>query len=421
MGDSQVHHKHALLPLMYPDAVVVRDAVPLRAVQAYALTLQGHLPESLSMCFSKEYWSKWRAGAVAHDSALIVWPRASADACLVAAYVIQKCREVFLLQCWAGSRLSMMQREFPDRYPKQDFQFWVRYGSWSCCDYCGTYHFNDKYFREQVYQNLDIRAGSEALAAQRRSMPDDPVEHAAGAVGLSSRWWYLPGMYHPVADCGRCGKLPQKLVQQLQKHPGRAFSELLRQRADKYAAAKAKSEAGSGGQQALKTGELYRVPSARPVVLARACLRIPRYHGGVFKCSAASGEFIFDLSEAEWQALRIVVLRTDVKEERYGAAHHLNWKKTGLSRAYYVKDRLTDARMPTPRAKAAFAFLQTHNEYYKAFLRHHNFLLDGHKTLTLSSYDLFIVERGIECAMYPHLYPTTEFNDTGILETLFFR
>ena len=93
----------------------------------------------------------------------------------------------------------------------------------------------------------------------------------------------------------------------------------------------------------------------------------------------------------------------------------LNWKKIGLSRAYYVKQRLTPDRMPTARARAAFAFLQSHNEYYKAFLRHHNFLLDGHKTLSLSSYDLFILERGVECAMFPHLYPTTEFNDTGIL------
>ena len=70
--------------------------------------------------------------------------------------------------------------------------------------------------------------------------------------------------------------------------------------------------------------------------------------------------------------------------------------------------------MPTPRAVAAFRFLQEHNEYYKSFLRQHNSLLDADGVLTISSYDLFICMEGIECAMYPHLYPTTRFTDSGI-------
>ena len=37
-------------------------------------------------------------------------------------------------------------------------------------------------------------------------------------------------------------------------------------------------------------------------------------------------------------------------------------------------------------------------------------------SLNLSSHDLFIVQSGIERAMYPHLYPTTDFTDTGIQE-----
>ena len=87
----------------------------------------------------------------------------------------------------------------------------------------------------------------------------------------------------------------------------------------------------------------------------------------------------------------------------------------GLSRAYYVKERLTVESMPTARAAAAFAFLQKHNAYYKAFLHAHNLLLNNRQCLTMSSYDLFIVQKGIECAMYPHLYPMTEYTDTGIL------
>ena len=71
--------------------------------------------------------------------------------------------------------------------------------------------------------------------------------------------------------------------------------------------------------------------------------------------------------------------------------------------------------MPTPRAAAAFRFLQENNKYYALFLAKHNALLDSRCILTISSYDLFVVYTGLECAMYPHLYPRTEFTDTGIL------
>ena len=36
--------------------------------------------------------------------------------------------------------------------------------------------------------------------------------------------------------------------------------------------------------------------------------------------------------------------------------------------------------------------------------------------MNISSYDLVILQKGIECAMYPHLYPTSDFTDTGIME-----
>ena len=55
-------------------------------------------------------------------------------------------------------------------------------------------------------------------------------------------------------------------------------------------------------------------------------------------------------------------MRTTVQPQRYGASHQLNWKKTGLSRAYFRRTRLQESSMPTPRAVAAFRFLQEHNE-----------------------------------------------------------
>ena len=44
------------------------------------------------------------------------------------------------------------------------------------------------------------------------------------------------------------------------------------------------------------------------------------------------------------------------------------------------------------------------------------YLFSGCVLIHVSSYDLFVVMAGIECAMFPILYPTTDFTDTGIRE-----
>ena len=88
--------------------------------------------------------------------------------------------------------------------------------------------------------------------------------------------------------------------------------------------------------------------------------------------------------------------------------------------------------MPTPRAAAAFRFLtgsepvivdgkkvgtQYTSWYYYKFLQEQWSRIDKNISLNISSYDLSILQNGIECAMYPHLYPTSKFTDTGIMET----
>ena len=77
-----------------------------------------------------------------------------------------------------------------------------------------------------------------------------------------------------------------------------------------------------------------------------------------------------EMTVDECRALSIVVLRTSVQQERYGAAHQFNWKKVGLSRAYFKKDLVCEASMPTDRCKAAFHFLREHSKYYRSFLTH---------------------------------------------------
>ena len=72
------------------------------------------------------------------------------------------------------------------------------------------------------------------------------------------------------------------------------------------------------------------------------------------------GESMLELTEVEQRALQVVCLRTEVKQEMYGAAHHFNWKKVGLSRAYYNERRVCEASMPTDRSRAALRLSLIH-------------------------------------------------------------
>ena len=125
---------------------------------------------------------------------------------------------------------------------------------------------------------------------------------------------------------------------------------------------------------------------------------------------------MLELTELEQRALQVVCLRTDVKREVYGAGHQMNWKKVGLSRAYYKELRVCEANMPTERCCAALRFLLEHNPFYRVFHGEQQRRLDAGASLNVSSFDLFIKQSGIECAMFPHLYPTADFSDTGIME-----
>ena len=71
--------------------------------------------------------------------------------------------------------------------------------------------------------------------------------------------------------------------------------------------------------------------------------------------------------------------------------------------------------MPTPRAVAAFQYLIQHNAWYKRYAALQGERLSQGESLYISSYDLFINFAGVEAAMYPVLYPSTDFTDSGIL------
>ena len=88
--------------------------------------------------------------------------------------------------------------------------------------------------------------------------------------------------------------------------------------------------------------------------------------------------------------------------------------------------------MPSARCKAAFDYLTTvrtvydtdkkgnvtesklyNNKFYCQLLHEQKTRIANGSSLNLSSYDLFIVWNGIECGMFPALYPNGEWSDTG--------
>ena len=278
---------------------------------------------------------------------------------------MSKCLSVFEQITWYASRTTALQRSTDWKYPSIDFNFWVMYGSWSFCDDCGSYWFNDDYFRHRVYQDQDCGETPDALAAFRREVPTDPLDHdAAGVVGYSSRWWYRSGMHKPVAYCSHCTRPTPGLSS------GARFAEALRER---HSAAQERAENDGIAGPVERTGQLYRIPRIRTAACrekpwSQECVTWPRYQHGRYSFANAEGESLLELSVEEARALQIVLLETNVKKERFALrapSHHLNWKKVGLSRAYFRKDRIQESSMPTAKAKAAFRFLMEHNRFYK--------------------------------------------------------
>ena len=81
---------------------------------------------------------------------------------------------------------------------------------------------------------------------------------------------------------------------------------------------------------------------------------------------------MLELTTEEQRALQVASLRCEVRKETYGRADHFNWKKVGLSRAYYRNERVCEESMPTDRSKAALRFLLANNAFYKVPDHHHH-------------------------------------------------
>ena len=157
--------------------------------------------------------------------------------------------------------------------------------------------FNDRYFSHQVYDDKATSSTPAEAAGLRQHIPDDPIEHSDGKVGVTSRWWYLSGMYHPEAHCGFCSK-PEKVEE---PRAGESFLDRMRRdRKRKYDDAGVTSARGEAGQSAVVTKDLYRVPcvdlSSRHC-LSSNCIFWPRYSQGTFVLMDKPGDCMMELTE----------------------------------------------------------------------------------------------------------------------------
>ena len=200
------HEPYARLPLDNPAVRVVKDSMPQAVVSVYGQVLKEKSVQSLDGIFYE------LAVEVAEKHKLVVWPKCAGEACAVAAYAMLESQKVCDSQCWSGSRLSPVQRSFSSEYLPVDFEFWSRYGSWSCCGHCGGWHFHDDCFKDLCRSS----AVSEGLS---RQVPSDPMEHRHGSVGIFSRWWYNGKMYKPRLWCHRC-RLPLENFLMSSRHGG---------------------------------------------------------------------------------------------------------------------------------------------------------------------------------------------------------
>jgi hypothetical protein len=84
------HQWHARLGALYPDARVYKDCVRLDVVNAFRETFRGQvLPDAgFGVVRQGSVEVRNRIAKVACDSRLIVFPKASAEACAVAAFAM---------------------------------------------------------------------------------------------------------------------------------------------------------------------------------------------------------------------------------------------------------------------------------------------------------------------------------------------
>ncbi|CAK0903536.1 unnamed protein product [Prorocentrum cordatum] len=163
------------------------------------------------------------------------------------------------------------------------------------------------------------------------------------------------------------------------------------------------------------TAKYYVMPAASdwPVYDASA---------GAFRAAAgdegAAQRCVFELAEEEAASLPIIDSQRDYTSVRGGRAPTACKKKTSVVRARW-RARDVQAGLPTPRARAAFAWLMEHSEAYRRYYEMHLQKLAalqeaGEGARWIYTAELLLRMPGVEAAARPVLCPTSAFGDSEL-------
>ncbi|CAK0851570.1 unnamed protein product, partial [Prorocentrum cordatum] len=145
-------------------------------------------------------------------------------------------------------------------------------------------------------------------------------------------------------------------------------------------------------------------------------------NAGTFRAAAgdegAAQRCVFELTEEEAASLPITDLQCDYTSVRGGRAPTACKKKTSVVRARW-RARDVQAGLPTPRARAAFAWLMEHSEAYRRYYEMHLQKLAalqeaGEGARWIYTAELLLRMPGVEAAARPVLYPTSAFGDSDL-------
>ncbi len=104
------HQEHAQLHLRYPEARLVRDALPWTVVEEYrALWRRDGMEPGKSEDAVKARLNGYHTSLV-EQGKFVVWPKMCADACCTAAWATLSCEDQASKQIWERSLLTSSQR-----------------------------------------------------------------------------------------------------------------------------------------------------------------------------------------------------------------------------------------------------------------------------------------------------------------------
>ncbi|CAK0891689.1 unnamed protein product, partial [Prorocentrum cordatum] len=282
-----------------PFCRVLPDAFPGLALEVFAGASGGRFRRERAPLLLLDYCRQ-----VAENDATLCFPLECAAACCALAYARGECESARGRQTWGGSMLAAQPAQRRAAWPKTDFESWVKCGSWTHCDGCGSFYFSD--------------SGGEEI-------------------GVTSRWWMDPSMYMP-------DKWPRR----------RLAPKGVPKMGPVYRVPRPPPPSVSAATS--WAGEVVMWPRLAPGSSEFSC------------GASAGPAFLDMANEEKYALRRVKKVAEHFLKGSGGPKHYNNYKQTGVAKAFWAGHEVTEDSAPAARSKAAFRWLTKHNDLYKARL-----------------------------------------------------